>query len=75
MTTADYWAYAIPDTMRGVPHFGLARRLREGVGLVFRLIDRQRQRRALLELDRHLLDDIGISARQALEEGHKPFWR
>jgi uncharacterized protein YjiS (DUF1127 family) len=75
MTTVDYRAYAIPDATRGVPHFGLARRLRECVALVFRLIDRQRQRRALLALDGHLLDDIGVTARQAREEGRKPFWR
>ena len=74
MTTADY-QYALLDPVRAAPRVALARRLRECVVLVFRLIDRQRQRRALLELDGHLLDDIGVSRRQALEEGRKPFWR
>jgi uncharacterized protein YjiS (DUF1127 family) len=73
MTTADY-QYAL-DPVRAAPRVALARRLRECGVLVFRLIDRQRQRRALLELDAHLLDDIGVSRRQALEEGRKPFWR
>jgi uncharacterized protein YjiS (DUF1127 family) len=74
MTTADY-QYALLDPVRDAPRVALASRLRECVAFVFRLIDRQRQRRALLELDRHLLDDIGVSRRQALEEGRKPFWR
>jgi len=38
------------------------------------LHDRQRQRRALLELDDRLLADIGITREQAQAEGRKPFW-
>lgn len=34
-----------------------------------------RQRRALLALDDVMLKDIGISRADALQEGHKPFWR
>jgi uncharacterized protein YjiS (DUF1127 family) len=37
--------------------------------------DRQRQRRALLDLDAHALRDIGITREEALNEGLKPFWR
>jgi uncharacterized protein YjiS (DUF1127 family) len=37
--------------------------------------DRARQRRVLAELDDHLLDDVGITRAQALEERRKPFWR
>jgi uncharacterized protein YjiS (DUF1127 family) len=37
--------------------------------------DRQRQRRALLDLDAHTLRDIGITREEALNEGLKPFWR
>jgi uncharacterized protein YjiS (DUF1127 family) len=37
--------------------------------------DRQRQRRALGELDDHQLKDIGMSTRQALDEARKPFWK
>jgi uncharacterized protein YjiS (DUF1127 family) len=38
---------------------------------------RQRQRRALRELadDPHLLNDLGLSRQQVLEEADKPFWR
>ena len=75
ITTLHHPAYATPDIMRGVPQAGLASRFQAGVKLVFRLIDRQRQRRALLELDDHLLNDIGVSRGEAIAEGHKPFWR
>ena len=34
-----------------------------------------RQRRALLSLDAAMLKDLGISHVDALQEGHKPFWR
>lgn len=34
-----------------------------------------RQRRALLRLDDAMLKDLGLSRVDALQEGHKPFWR
>jgi uncharacterized protein YjiS (DUF1127 family) len=37
--------------------------------------DRQRQRRALLDLDDHQLRDIGKSRQAALMEARKPFWK
>ena len=37
--------------------------------------DRQRQRRALLDLDAHTLRDIGITREEAVKEGLKPFWK
>jgi uncharacterized protein YjiS (DUF1127 family) len=36
---------------------------------------RARQRRALADLDAHLLRDIGVSAQQAKHEASKVFWR
>ena len=36
---------------------------------------RQRQRRALAELEDQILDDIGISREQAHREAAKPFWK
>jgi len=33
-----------------------------------------RQRQALAQLDAHLLEDIGISAREASIESKKPLW-
>ncbi|WP_457942835.1 DUF1127 domain-containing protein [Vreelandella alkaliphila] len=36
---------------------------------------RRRSRRQLLTLDDRLLEDIGITRTQALEEGRKPFWQ
>lgn len=38
-------------------------------------LERRRQRRALLELNDHLLKDIGLSRADAWQEGTKPFWR
>lgn len=36
---------------------------------------RMRTRRALARLSADLLDDIGLSRSEALNEAHKPFWR
>jgi uncharacterized protein YjiS (DUF1127 family) len=38
------------------------------------MLERRRQRRALLQLDDHLLADIGVSREQALREAGKWFW-
>jgi uncharacterized protein YjiS (DUF1127 family) len=37
-------------------------------------LERNSQRRALSELDDHLLKDIGITRLQALKEAGKPAW-
>ncbi len=37
--------------------------------------ERQRQRRALRQLDDRLLDDIGITREAAEREAAKPFWQ
>lgn len=37
--------------------------------------ERRRQRRALAELPRHLLRDVGLSPGDAWAEARKPFWR
>ncbi len=36
---------------------------------------RSRSRKLLLELDEHLLKDIGITQQQALQEGRLHFWQ
>jgi uncharacterized protein YjiS (DUF1127 family) len=36
---------------------------------------RRHQRRALAELDEHLLNDVGLSPEQARREAAKPFWK
>jgi uncharacterized protein YjiS (DUF1127 family) len=36
---------------------------------------RAQSRIALSKLDQRLLDDIGISAKDAAAEAHKPFWK
>ena len=36
---------------------------------------RPRTRIALSKLDRHLLEDIGVSAKEADVEANKPFWK
>jgi uncharacterized protein YjiS (DUF1127 family) len=49
--------------------------LYEGLATIHRGLQRQRQRRALLEFDDRMLEDIGISREQAVEEARKPFWK
>jgi uncharacterized protein YjiS (DUF1127 family) len=68
-------APTVPHAVHDAPRASLASRVRERVILLLWLRDRQSQRRALLELDDHSLSDIGVSRRQAREEGRKPFWR
>lgn len=36
---------------------------------------RSAQRKELLALPDHLLEDIGITREQAIEEANKPFWK
>ena len=36
---------------------------------------RRKSRKALLKLDDHMLNDIGISKDQARQEAQKPFWK
>jgi uncharacterized protein YjiS (DUF1127 family) len=38
-------------------------------------LDRHHQRQSLLELDDHMLRDIGISRNDAEAEAKKPFWQ
>jgi uncharacterized protein YjiS (DUF1127 family) len=45
------------------------------LGIAMWLRDRQLQRKALLELDDHLLADVGLTRFEASREGCKPFWR
>jgi len=39
--------------------------------------ERSRQRAALRNLadDQHLLDDLGLTRQQLMDEANKPFWR
>ena len=38
-------------------------------------VQRQRTRNRLLQLDSDQLYDVGLSRKEALEEGRKPFWK
>jgi len=38
-------------------------------------LERRRQRRGLLELNDHMLKDIGLSRADAVGEASKPFWQ
>jgi uncharacterized protein YjiS (DUF1127 family) len=42
---------------------------------VLRWIERSRQRQALAALERHLLEDIGLTPEDARREAEKPFWQ
>jgi uncharacterized protein YjiS (DUF1127 family) len=35
----------------------------------------RRELRRLLVTGRYLIDDVGLSVKEAVEEAHKPFWR
>lgn len=48
--------------------------LRDIVATVARRRDRARQRRALREMSDDQLRDIGLTRRQARDEGGRPFW-
>jgi uncharacterized protein YjiS (DUF1127 family) len=39
------------------------------------MLQRQRERQRLLELDDHLLEDIGLTRAQAERTGRKRFWQ
>lgn len=54
---------------------GLVRPLVAAFRLWSRWHERHRQRCALGDLDDRLLDDVGLTRRQADEERHKPPWR
>ena len=63
-TRTNHSAYFAPLTRR-----------RTGVlGLLTALNGLWRQRKALSELDPHLLKDIGVSEIQAENEANRPFW-
>ncbi len=42
---------------------------------IFVVLERRKQRRALMALDDYLLKDIGVSRLDAEQEVAKPFWR
>ncbi len=49
--------------------------LRRSGRTVLRWIERSRQRQALAVLERHLLEDIGVTPEDARREAEKPFWQ
>jgi uncharacterized protein YjiS (DUF1127 family) len=53
----------------------LKKRLGNAVTLLACWHARKVQRRQLLDLDAHLLEDVGISRAEALDHGQRPFWR
>jgi uncharacterized protein YjiS (DUF1127 family) len=44
------------------------------VKVLGKMHDRWQQRQTLLDLDDHLLRDIGLTRNQAAREARKPFW-
>lgn len=63
-----------PTSNSAFVHYGAERFVGwfETVGGIFQ---RRRQRRALLELEDYLLDDLGLTRQQAEQEARKPFWK
>jgi uncharacterized protein YjiS (DUF1127 family) len=56
-------------------HGGLMRFGGAAVRAVWFWLERSRQRRALAELDDHLLRDIGLTRDEAQRECANPFWK
>jgi uncharacterized protein YjiS (DUF1127 family) len=67
-------AAAIATTPSPVRMRHLSRPLQSMWRRIRRMLECRRQRRALLELDEHLLADIGVSREQAKREAGKPYW-
>ncbi|NBB71392.1 MAG: DUF1127 domain-containing protein [Alphaproteobacteria bacterium] len=63
---ATYWTHTIPHPEP--PRSDL-------LALVRTWYRRAHERRALAELDEHLLRDCGLSRAEASHEAAKPFWR
>jgi uncharacterized protein YjiS (DUF1127 family) len=62
---------------RGAANLRLAAPRAVLVGIIQTLLrwqERSAQRRQLLELDAHMLKDIGISRADAVREAKRPFW-
>lgn len=53
----------------------LVRTVLRSVSAIRKWNRRHNTRRALLEMDDHMLKDIGISRADALREGRKAFWK
>lgn len=64
----------LPSIEIPAPFVGPSRVLARLIARLLWLYERQQQRRVLLELDDHMLADIGITREQAQIEGRKPFW-
>ena len=75
MITATHQTYAASSATGQARQVGPASLLWDCIMYLRRAVDRQRTRRALLDLDAHLLRDIGRSRQEALAEAGKPFWK
>ncbi|SPH18558.1 hypothetical protein DEA8626_02098 [Defluviimonas aquaemixtae] len=60
-------AYTVSHSLPRPRRTGLVARFRD-------MVEIRRQRRALLDLNAHLLKDIGLSAQEAQEESERPVW-
>ena len=73
-TTSISTETIVPTSDSAFVHQGAERLVRwiEAVSGMFR---RRHQRQAMLELDDHLLADIGLTREQAEQEARKAFWK
>ena len=76
---SDKTAMGRPGRVRNLDPAGLWREALRTVGAWVeawsRMSERGRQRRALADLDDHLLRDIGMTRDHARREAEKPFWK
>lgn len=61
---------AVADAVSGIETLG-----ETVIGSLSAWQTRVEQRRHLLEVDEHVLNDIGLTRGEAADEAHKPFWR
>lgn len=66
--------HTLPSIEIPAPFAGVGPGLARLAAWILRLHDQQQQRRVLLELDDHLLADIGLTREQAQAEARQPFW-
>ena len=64
----------VAEPTRPADRQGLSTRLAVAFTTFWRWHQTMRQHQALLELDDHLLADIGITREQAKKEARQPFW-
>ncbi len=68
-------AYETHPTRRAAAEPGIPTLVAAPIATLHLWLSRWRERKALLRLDNHMLEDIGIDRRQAEQMAARPFWQ